>query len=166
MLFELIGTVIKPLALDERFPELEESLLLLFLGHLELGLVYLDLSVELLVLASQIVLNALIGDCNFADGQLAILIFANVGETPHAFELVTQVRAFPALPWVFPLPILVDHLQELVLGGQAEGGWLIAALPEGEHSLLVPACDVEGDYASEDAAVDWSSEHCDLHLRD
>ena len=78
MFFELIGAVIEPLALEERFLELEESLLLLLLGYFQLGLVDLYLPVKLLILSSQVVFNALIRDCNLTDRELAILIFADV----------------------------------------------------------------------------------------
>ncbi len=76
--FELIGAVIESLALEERFLELEESLLLLLLSYFQLGLVDLYLPVELLILSSKVVLNALIRHCNLTDGELTILIFADV----------------------------------------------------------------------------------------
>ena len=78
MFFELIGAVIEPLALEERVLELEESLFLLLLSYFQLGLVDLYLPVELLILPSQVVLNALIRDCNLTDRELTILIFADV----------------------------------------------------------------------------------------
>jgi hypothetical protein len=53
--------------LEKRFFEVEESLLLFPLGQFELGFVDLDLSVELFIFCSQIVLDALVGDCDFAD---------------------------------------------------------------------------------------------------
>lgn len=96
MLFELIGAVIESLALDEGFLELKESLLLFLLSHFELGFVDLYLPLELLVLSSEVVLNTLVRNCDFTDGELTVLVFADVREAPHAFEFMAYIRTLPA----------------------------------------------------------------------
>lgn len=80
--------------------------------------------------------------------------------------MVWDIDNLAAEPWVIVELCLFDGLDELIVGGEADGCWFVAALLEGYDGVVELSGDVNGAEPSLYLTIDRINNNCYLHLID